>query len=123
MKNLTKIISLFSFALFPVTTFADEIAGSGWFAVYGDGDKKIILFEKDGTFTYLNVIHDSGNQGKVYSDNRDTWEGDKNKLFLSFTDGYRLCSLKRNTWSGSTMSGSCINKTGYKDDINVKLIE
>ena len=122
MKNLIKIISLFSFALFPVPTFANEIAGSGWFAVYGDGDKQIILFEKDGTFTYLNVIT-SVNQGKVYSDNRDTWEGDKNKLFLSFTDGYLLYSLKRNNWFESAMSGSCINKKGYKDDIKVKLIE
>ena len=122
MKNLIKIISLFSFTLFPVTTFANEIAGSGYFAVFGDGDKHIILFEKDGTFTYLNVIT-SVNQGKVYSDNRDTWEGDKNKLFLSFTDGYLLCSLNRNSWSKSTMSGSCINKKGYKDDIKVKLIE
>ncbi len=40
MKNLIKIISLFSFALFPFTTFANEIAGIGLFAVYGDGDKK-----------------------------------------------------------------------------------
>ena len=131
MKRFIKIISLLSFLTFPLTCFAFDFEGSGWLVKEEDGDKKIILFEKDGSFTYLNVISLSGNQGRVFGDSRDTWEKNENTLVISFTDGYKICSAKRSVKfnlfgkifsSNQLMKGSCINKVGKAEKIKLKLI-
>ena len=123
VNNFFKIIQLIFLLTFPVITLADDIKGSGWFAIDEDGDKRIILFEKDGSFTYLNVSMNSGNEGNVYSDDRDTWKEENNNLVLSFTDGYKICSLKPIDWSKEIMSGTCINKKGYVETMKLRLIK
>ena len=123
VNNFFKIIQLIFLFTFPVITLADDIKGSGWSSIDEDGDKKIILFEKDGSFTYLNVSMKSGNEGNVYSDDRDTWKEENNKLVLSFTDGYKLCSLKPIDWSKEMMSGTCINKKGNVETMQLRLIK
>ena len=122
LTNFLKIIQLIFIFTFPVITLADEIKGSGWLATEEDGDKKIILFEKDGSFTYLNVISQSGNEGNLYSDNRDTWKEENNNLILSFTDGYKICSLQTLNWSEEMMSGTCINKKGLVEKMQLRFI-
>ena len=121
-NNFLKIIQLILIFTFPVITLANDIKGSGWFATEEDGDKKIILLEKDGSFTYLNVISQSGNEGNVFSDNRDTWKEENNNLILSFTDGYKICSLQTFNWSEEMMSGTCINKKGLVETMQLRLI-
>ena len=123
VNNFFKIIQLIFLFTFPVITLADDIKGSGWFAMDEDGDKKIILFEKDGSFTYLNVSMKSGNEGNVYSDDRDTWKEENSNLVLSFTDGYKICSLKPVDWSKEMMSGTCINKQGNVETMQLRLIK
>ena len=123
VNNFFKIIQLIFLFTFPVITLADDIKGSGWSSIDEDGDKKIILFEKDGSFTYLNVSMKSGNEGNVYSDHRDTWKEENNNLVLSFTDGYKICSLKPIDWSKEMMSGTCINKKGNVETIQLRLIK
>ena len=123
VNNFFKIIQLIFLFTFPVITLADDIKGSGWFALDEDGDKKIILFEKDGSFTYLNVSMKSGNEGYVYSDDRDTWKEENSNLVLSFTDGYKICSLKPVDWSKEMMSGTCINKQGNVETMQLRLIK
>ena len=124
VKNFLKIIPFLFLFFSPVITLADEIKGSGWFATEKDGDKKIILFDKDGSFTFLNVISQSGNEGRVFSGVRNTWkEEENNKLILSFNDGYKLCSLIREDWSREIINGSCINKAGNFDYMQLRLIK
>ena len=123
VNNFFKIIQLIFLFTFPVITLADDIKGSGWSSIDEDGDKKIILFEKDGSFTYLNVSMKSGNEGNVYSDDRDTWKEENNNLVLSFTDGYKICSLKPIDWSKEMMSGTCINKKVNVETMQLRLIK
>ncbi len=120
-----------SLLTFSLTAFAFDFQGSGWLVKEEDGDKKIILFEKDGSFTYLNIISISGNEGRVFGDSRDTWKKNKNKLVISFTDGYKICSVKKSSRSNlfnkitldrKIMQGSCINKVGKAEKIKLELI-
>ena len=122
-KNLLKIITLLFLFNYSYYGLAEEIGGNGWYATYEDGDKKIILFEKDGSFTYLNVSQLSGNEGNVYGDDNETWKEVNNKLILSFNDGYRICSLIREKWSREIMNGSCINKQGHSGNMQLRLIK
>ncbi len=123
MKKLLRFIGLLFFLALPSITFASDIEGKGWIASYLDGSKQIILFEKDNTFTYLNIYSPSGGQGEVYSDDQDTWKltENKNLLVLSFTNGYMLCSVRKENWK--IMTGDCINKQGFVERVNLKLIE
>ena len=123
VNNFFKIIYFIFLFTFPVITLANGMKGSGWFAIDEDGDKKIILFEKDGSFTYLNISNKSGNEGNVYSDYRDTWKEENNNLVLSFTDGYKICSLKPIDWSKEMMGGTCINKKGKVETMQLRLIK
>ena len=63
---MIRVIFLTLIIFLPFTVFGKDIRGSGWIFYEGDVDKKIILFEKDGTFTYLNVVNLSGGEGEVY---------------------------------------------------------
>ena len=60
----------------PFIAFGKDIAGSVWrfYLTNDDGttEEKFILFEKNKTFTYKNVVSEY-NQGKTYNDYTDTW--------------------------------------------------
>ena len=122
MKKLLVLLLSFGFLIAPSIVLGNSIGGTGWFFNEGNVDKKIILFEQDLTFTYLNVVSDSGNQGLVFSDEIDTWTSDGNLVVISFTDGYRIVSLKIND-RGDRMTGTSINKMGLIEKVNGRLIE
>ena len=118
MKKL--ILSLLISISFNV--FGQDITGTGWFFYEDDGDETIILFESDKTFTYLNVVQASGNEGTVFNDDRDTWTIDGKIVVISFTDGYKISSLTINN-IGDSMSGTSINKVGKVNIVTGKLIK
>lgn len=119
---MIRFILLVLIIFLPLTVFGKDISGSGWIFYEEDDDKIIILFEKDGTFTTLRVRSISGNEGEVFSDSDDTWTIDGDRVVISFTNGYMLCSLILNK-SKNIMSGTCINKVGLVQEIRGKLIE
>ena len=124
MKNLLRFTTLFFFLALPSVAFANDIKGTGWVGYESDGIKKIFLFEKDNTFTflYLKYPNNPNNQGMVYRDGTDTWKlVNENLLVLSYTNGYNTCSLKRQNWN--TMYGDCINVNGRVVKKELKLIE
>ena len=106
-----------------VAALSHEIKGSAWRGIEDDGDNIIFLFDKNGTFSYLNVISISGNQGRVFGDDSETWSVENNKLVISFNNGYAVCSLDRKKWNPESMQGTCINKIGKVEEIQLKLIK
>ena len=122
MKKLLVLLLSFGFLIAPSIVFGEGIGGTGWFFNEGNVDKKIILFEHDLTFTYLNVVAESGNQGVVYNDENDTWTFDGDVVVISFNDGYRIVSLIIND-RGDRMTGTAINKMGLVEKVNGRLIE
>ena len=117
MKNLLLVL-----IFLPYFVFGEDISGTGWFFQENDGDKRITLFEKDGTFTYLQLVNWSGNEGEVYSDDDDTYSVDGDRVVKSYNNGYRICSLTINS-KKDRMSGTCINKTGNIVQTTGKLID
>ena len=111
------IIILFS----PLTVLGEEIDGSGWVFEENDGDKKIILFDPDKTFTYINIKTSYGNSGKTFSGTGFQWSFDGTTVVLNFNNNYRLCSL--NLKGSDTMIGTCVNEKGVVNSIKGKLIE
>ena len=106
----------------PFTVFGQDISGTGWKTYTEEGDELIILFESDGTFTYLNKVSYSGNEGKVFGDDDDTWSIDGNKVVISYNSGYMLVSLTLNN-KGDSMSGTSINVKGLVNSVTAKLIK
>jgi len=111
------LIILFS----PLTVLGEEIGGSGWVFEESDRDKKIILFDLDKTFTYINIRNSSGNSGRTFSGTRLQWSFDGTTVVLNFNNNFKLCSL--NLKGSDTMIGTCVNETGVVVSIKGKLIE
>ena len=119
MNRLLLIVLL---VVFPVSVSANDLSGTGWIWEEDDGDKRIMLFERDLTLTYLHVVSITGNQGEVFHTDGDTYTVKGDLVVVSFTDGYRICSMTVNSqWN--RMSGTCINKVGLVNKISGKLIE
>ena len=120
VKFIFKALSIF-FLFNTSIIFADEIKGSAWIGRHlEDGDIQIYLFDKNGTFSYLNFVSTSGNEGRVFGDEDELWEQNGNRLVISFNGGYMLCSLTRDNWR--KFSGTCINKPGKIETINLEKI-
>ena len=118
MKFLSTVLVIL---FLPQTVFGIEIGGTGWFFEGGDGAKKIILFDKNNTFTYLNINSPSGNTGKIFSGDNFEWNYQENRIFLSYNNNFKVCSLDLK--SSSFMSGTCISELGGTvTQINGKLI-
>tara|TARA_Y100000768_G_C23746868_1_gene571957 strand:+ start:105 stop:470 length:366 start_codon:yes stop_codon:yes gene_type:complete len=97
-----------------------SVGGSGWTMIDEDGDAKIIIFNKNGKFAYLNVRSSSGNQGAVFGD-EETWLIEYNKLIISFSNGYKLCSVDYYSLR-KNLSGTCINKVGLVEQFQLQKI-
>ena len=124
MQNFLKFISLYFLFTSSCAALSSEIKGTAWSGIESDGDKIIFLFDKNGTFSYLNVISISGNQGRVFGvEGKDTWSEENNKLVISFTNGFAVCSLDRKKWNPERMEGTCINKKRKVEEIQLKLIK
>ena len=123
MQNFLKFISLYFLFTSSCAALSSEIKGTAWSGIESDGDKIIFLFDKNGTFSYLNVISISGNQGRVFGDENETWKLEDNKLVISFNNGYKFCSLDIKKWNPESMKGTCINKKGKIEEIQLKLIK
>ena len=106
----------------PFTVFGQDISGTGWKTYADDGSELIILFESDGTFTYLNKVSNSGNEGRVFGDDDDTWSIDGNKVVISYNSGFMLVSLTLNN-NGDSMSGTAINIKGLVTRVTATLIK
>ena len=122
MKKLLIFLLSFGLLIAPSIVFGEGIDGTGWVFNEGNVDKKIILFESDGTFTYLNEVNSSGNEGRVFSKDTDTWTIEGNTVVLSFSNGYRIVSLIIND-RGDRMTGTSINITGLVEKVNGRLIK
>tara|TARA_Y100000385_G_C12825161_1_gene522103 strand:+ start:286 stop:666 length:381 start_codon:yes stop_codon:yes gene_type:complete len=90
-----------------------DINGTGWKITYDNGSKQILLFEDDGTFTFLNVLmSDNHNEGNVYNREDELWElKEENQIVILFSNGYRILSGTINK-SVDYISGTSINKSG-----------
>ena len=117
-----KKIILIALMAIPFLGLAQEISGTGWKLTDSDNDKIIILFEEDKHFTFLNVLMQSGNTGKVYSKEEDTWTLEGGNIIISFNNGYRICSGKLNG-TGDYIWGTWVNKNGESGNWSAKLIE
>ena len=105
----------------PLTVLGTELGGTGWFFEHDDGHKKIILFDSNNTFTYLNVDSPTGNTGKIFSGDNFEWNYKENGVLLSYNNNFQMCSLDFK--SSSSMSGTCITELrGKITKINGKLI-
>ena len=118
MKRILFILLL----TIPFLGFSQDISGTGWKIHEDDGDRIIILFEDDGTFTYLNVISNSGRQGEVFGNHDETWELDGNKIVVLFNGGYLIWTGTINR-TGDYMSGTMMNKKGKTDTWTGELIK
>ena len=120
MKKLTILLLLISI---PFTVFGQGLSGTGWLFDDDNDDGKIILFESDQTFTYLNLKTNKRlNRGKVYSGDKDTWTINGNVVVVSFNDGYKIISLTINN-NGRSMQGMSINKVGAVNKVTASIIE
>tara|TARA_B110000259_G_C13638556_1_gene251323 strand:+ start:58 stop:417 length:360 start_codon:yes stop_codon:yes gene_type:complete len=106
----------------PFLGFSQDISGTGWKIYEDDGDSKIFFFEDDGTFTFLNVIMNSGNEGKVFSNDVDTWEVNGNKIVVLHNGGYKIMTGTINR-TGDYMSGTIMNKKGKTENWTGELIK
>tara|TARA_B110000459_G_scaffold159933_1_gene175534 strand:+ start:28 stop:387 length:360 start_codon:yes stop_codon:yes gene_type:complete len=118
MKKAILIILL----TIPFLGFGQGISGTGWKLTDQDGDKKIILFEEDKSFTYLNILSQSGNSGKVYNDEEDTWMLADDNIIISFSNGYKIYSGQINS-TRDYMSGTMLNKAGNSGTWSATLIK
>ena len=123
---MKKILFITLFAL-PFLAFSQEISGTAWKIHEGDGDRKVIFFEEDDTFTYLQVVSHSGNEGIVFGDDDETWELHGNKLegyklVVLFNDGYKIMTGTFNR-TGDYMSGTFMNIDGYSGTWSGELIK
>ena len=117
MRFLLLVLVIF----LPYTVFGKDIPGTGWVIDHGE-EKLIVLFEKDNTFTYLNYITSVSEEGKVNSSSDHTWTINGDKVVMSYTNGYRICSLTLNK-SKDKMIGTCVNKKGTVQQSKGQLIE
>ena len=69
-------------------------------------------------------ITESGNSGLIWGlDLDDTYSVDKETVTLSYSKGYKLCSMTLNQ-KKDRMSGTCINKEGVLEkNVSARLID
>ena len=106
-----KIILTFFVLFFSSSVISSEVGGTAWMLIEDDGDKTVIFFELDGSFTYLNLVSNSGNQGMVYSKDINTWFVNEDKLVISYNDGYMIVSFTFDE-NKENVYGSYMNKKG-----------
>ncbi len=118
---MKKVILIILLAI-PFLGLGQDISGTGWKLTDQDGDKKIILFENDKSFTHLNIISQSGNSGVVFGDEDETWMLAGDNIIISFNNGFKIYSGQINS-SRDYMSGTMVNKNGKSDTWSATLIK
>ena len=108
--------------LIPFIGFGQNLKGTGLKLSYDNGDKTIVLLEKDNTVTYLEVVHGSGNDGNVFGSEDDSWTFDGKNLVILFNNGYQIVSGEINQ-NGDVINGSMMNKKGLSRSVRLELIQ
>lgn len=109
MKKILLILLL----TIPFIGFSQDLSKTVWDINDEDGDRQIICFEGDGTFTYLKVRSESGNEGTSWGDEDETWKIIGGKVLISYNDGFliRVGTINGKYMEG-IMSTELDNKTG-----------
>ena len=115
------ITSLFLITV-SIVGFGQDLRGTGWKLSQSNDVQKIIIFEKDQSFSYLNVKIEQANEGEFYDDEVDTWKMEKDSVFISFVNGYKLHTGILNK-DRDFMSGSWVNKKDSSGTWSAELIK
>ena len=98
------------------------IGGTGWKFENSAGAKRIILFDSDLTFKYLDLVSwaDVNQKGEIWGDDNETWSIDEdNKFLMLFNDGYMVYSGEINE-SQNQISGTFMNNQGITGKFTAK---
>ena len=101
------------------------IGGTGWKFENSAGAKRIILFDSDLTFKYLDLVSwaDVNQKGEIWGDDNETWSiNEDNKFVMLFNDGYMVYSGEINE-SQNQISGTFMNNQGITGKFTAKRIE
>jgi len=105
----------------PFLGFSQDISGTGWKIYEDDGTQRIIIFENDGTFSFLNVKGHE-NVEFFFSGLTDTWMLNDGNIIISFTDGFMVMSGTING-TGDYMSGTWVSKKNSSGNWSGELIK
>ncbi len=121
---MKRLLFVFFLMFFPVLASASDVSGTGWVSENEHGDKVIYLLERDGTFSKMAVEMPSVPQmtGQIQGDDLDTYRVSNNQVVLSHGNGFMICNLTLNNQK-NRMSGECITRDPFSDDVVMKLIE
>ena len=108
------LLSILIFVSYIGTGYGQDLIGTGWKIYEDEGDRRIILFEEDGTFVYMGTKN-VYNNFVVYNEDNDTWELEGDEIIILFNDGYRIFSGTINK-EKDYMSGTSINKKGLVEE-------
>ena len=115
--RIMKSLLLSLIIILPLTVFGQGVGGTGWILEGEYSSKHIILFERDGTFTYLDISFPDlfGDQIDIENNNNNIYSiEDDDRITISFNSGFLICSLEINS-SQDKMYGRCVNQTSIKN--------
>ena len=107
MKKLLFILLL----TIPFIGFGQNLSNTSWEIWEQNGDLKIMSFNYDGTFTYIKVISESGNENQWFGDEDETWVLKGDKIIISYNNGFMIKTGTINS-EGNFMEGALINSKG-----------
>ena len=103
MKKLILVILI----TIPFIGFSQDLSKTVWYIIEDNKDRQIINFHEDGTFTYIMVRSEFGNEGMSWGDENETWEVIGDLVRISYNDGFMIKMGKIN---GEYMEGSLLSK-------------
>ena len=114
--RIMKSLLLSLIIILPLTVFGQGVSGTGWILEGEYSSKHIILFERDGTFTYLDISFPDlfGDKVNIENNNNNIYSiEDDDRITISFNGGFLICSLEINS-SQDKMYGRCVNQNSIK---------
>ena len=97
--------------MIPFVGFSQNISNTSWEIWEQNGDLKMITFSYDGTFTYVKLISQSGNENQSFGDENETWVLKGDKIIISYNNGFMIKTGNINN-EGNFMEGTMINSNG-----------